>query len=270
MGVHAPEMVTKIRLRVGDMQETKYSDYEVLAALNNARTMLWTALADSFSSIPRRWIEMVLVDGRALLPEDYYSLVDKPCGIEIDGFHAVRVRPAPFWADGKPDVITLVYNGLPRPSEELEEILPGVTGASLFDARYFFDDEGNEAGVELVYNGYSFPRRGPALDVRGNEDGSMELVYRGYYFPGRPALSVRAADDGAEIVYKRYAPPLEDEEDGTYIYTTPQALVLDVVEISACILAGDMSRAAAVVRSTASRVSQRREYSHIPNMRPFP
>jgi hypothetical protein len=201
-------MVTKIRLRVSDMQGTKYSDYEVLSALNDARSMLWIALAESFSTIPRRRVELTLTDGEALLPEDYYSLVEKPCGVEIEGFHAVRTRPAD--ADGE-DVVTLVYNGLPLPSEDLDYIVPGTP---LFEVEVL--DGGN--GAAIIYNGYSFPA----------------------------------------------------EEDGSYMFTTPLSLVMDVVEIAAYILAGKNAAAAETAQNSARRVSQKREWDAVPNMRAIP
>jgi hypothetical protein len=116
MGVHARAMVTKIRLRVSDMQGAKYSDYEVLSALNDARSMLWIALAESFSTVPRRRVRLTLEGGRALLPEDFYSLAERPCGVEIEGFHVV----------GNRDEVELVYNGLPLPSEDLDYIVPEI------------------------------------------------------------------------------------------------------------------------------------------------
>ena len=202
MGVHAPAMVTKIRLRVGDMQGTKYSDYEVVSALNDARTMLWIALAENFSSIPRRRVTLTLTDGQALLPEDFYSLVEEPCGAEICGFHVARRRGG----DGE---IELYYNGLPLPSEDLDYIVPKT----------------------------------PLFEVRQLEDGAM-IIYNGYSFPA--------------------------EEDGSYMFTTPLSLVMDVVEIAAYVLNGNSAGAAAVAKSTASRVSQKREHARIPNARPFP
>jgi hypothetical protein len=207
MGVHAPAMVTKIRLRVGDLQKTKYSDYEVLSALNDARSMLWIALAENFSTVPRRRIQITLTDGEALLPEDYYSLVEKPCGVEIEGFHVTREHPANA-SEGE-DVITLVYNGLPLPSEDLDYIVPGTP---LFEVRAI------ENGAEIIYNGYSFPA----------------------------------------------------EEDGSYMFTTPLSLVMDVVEIAAYVLAGNNGAAAETAQTSARRVSQKREWGAIPNLRPIP
>lgn len=199
MGVHAPAMVTKIRLRVSDMQGTKYSDYEVLSALNDARTMLWIALAENFSSIPRRRVTLTLTGGRALLPEDYYSLVEKPRDAEIEGFSVA----------GTGETVTLVYNALPLPSEDLDYITPGTP---LFEVRP------EEGGADMTYNGYSFPA----------------------------------------------------EEDGTYMFTTPLPLALDVVETAAYILAGNLDGAAAVAKSTAARVTQKRERARIRNTRPIP
>jgi hypothetical protein len=202
-------MVTKIRLRVGDMQGTKYSDYEVLSALNDARTMLWIALAENFSSIPRRRVELTMVDGQALLPEDFYSLVEEPRGAEICGAYMMRICPAGLPEDIE-DVVTLEYNGLPAPSEDMDYIVPA----------------------------------------------------------GKPPIEVRAIEGGAEIIFNRF--PFPAAEEGSYTFTTPLALVPDVVEISAYVLAGNTDGAVAVAKSTARRVSQKREYAHIPGGRPFP
>ena len=46
--MQAGKVATKIRLRVGDMQKTRFSDYEILSALNDAMSMLWVALAEKW------------------------------------------------------------------------------------------------------------------------------------------------------------------------------------------------------------------------------
>jgi hypothetical protein len=119
----------------------------------------------------------------------------------------VRTRPVQIEDDAE-DVITIEYNGLPLPSEDLDYIVPGTP---LFEVRAIED------GAEIVYNGYSFPA----------------------------------------------------EEDGSYMFTTPLSLVMDVVEIAAYVLAGNSDGAAAVAKSTAGRVSQKREHARIPDGRPF-
>jgi hypothetical protein len=140
MGFHAPEMITKIRLRVSDLQKTRYSDYEVLSALNDARTMLWIALAESFSTIPRKRIELTLdADGRAHLPPDYYSLAGISRERRVEG----------FFVCGPPGVkILLEYNGLPMPSGDLNYTEPSDP---LFEVKETPD------GAILSYNGVSFP-----------------------------------------------------------------------------------------------------------------
>lgn len=187
MGAHAPAMVTKIRLRVSDMQGTKFSDYEILSALNDARTMLWIALAECFSTIPRRRVTLTLTDGRATLPEDYYSLVEKPRDVEIEGFLVV----------GKQGEAEIVYNGLPLPSEDLGYIVPGTP---LFEVRA--TDGG---GAEIIYNGYSFP---------AEEDGSymfttplpfvMDVVeIAAYILTGKNDSAVQVARNTASRVTRK-------------------------------------------------------------------
>ncbi|GHV45858.1 hypothetical protein FACS1894204_06190 [Synergistales bacterium] len=79
-------LLPKLRLRARDMQKTGVSDYEALAALNDAKTMLWIALAESASSIPRKSVTLDLIDGVAALPGDFYSLVYIQPGVYVDGF----------------------------------------------------------------------------------------------------------------------------------------------------------------------------------------
>ena len=96
-------VLNKVRLKLNDMQMTKFSEYELLYAFNDARQMLWIALAENFSSFPRKSVELVAVDGVAPLPADYYTLVDLSSGV-IVGDHV---------EDG--DGATLVYNCVPLP-----------------------------------------------------------------------------------------------------------------------------------------------------------
>lgn len=81
MLVKADKVLTKIRLRLADMQKVKYADYELLSAMNDARSMLWIAFAENFSSIPQKTIELTLTDGVGPLPDDYYSLVSLTGGV---------------------------------------------------------------------------------------------------------------------------------------------------------------------------------------------
>ena len=67
-------LLTKLRLRLEDMQRTKFSDYELLSALSDAWSMLWIALAENFSTLPRKTVEVILIGGAAPLPDDFYSL----------------------------------------------------------------------------------------------------------------------------------------------------------------------------------------------------
>jgi hypothetical protein len=103
-------MLTKIRLRTADMQKTRFSDYELTSALNDARTILWIALAERASTIPLKRVEIALSDGRAPLPDDYYSLVSIHGGaVEADGVTGEST-------------VSLVYNSVPPPATENVDI----------------------------------------------------------------------------------------------------------------------------------------------------
>lgn len=110
MLVKADKVLTKIRLRLADMQKVKYADYELLSAMNDARSMLWIAFAENFSSIPQKTIELTLTDGVGPLPDDYYSLVSLTGGV-VDGMTVVGMTVVGG------DTANLVYNSVPMPVE---------------------------------------------------------------------------------------------------------------------------------------------------------
>lgn len=148
-------LLTKLRLRLEDMQRTKFSDYELLSALSDAWSMLWIALAENFSTLPRKTVEVILVGGTAPLPDDFYSLVELG-----DGSTGETAR--------------LEYNCVPPP----------------------------------------------------------------------------ITDSAAEIDF-------------------PTSLVLDLVEVASAVVSGNMTAATETAKSTAARVSQKREYGKIPDIRHF-
>jgi hypothetical protein len=137
------ELLTKIRLRVGDMQGAKYSDYEALGSLNDAMKMLWIALAENYSTIPRVRKEITLVDGRAPLPEDFYSLVSISGGARVDGF---LVR-------GGGEKATLVYNIIP----------PGLTEGS--DDIAFSDGDKAYSDTDPLVPGHAMAAPAISLDL---------------------------------------------------------------------------------------------------------
>jgi hypothetical protein len=137
------DLLTKIRLRVGDMQGTKYSDYEALSSLNDAMKMLWIALAENYSSIPRVKKEITLVNGDAPLPGNFYSLVSISEGACVDGF---RVK-------GDGGKATLVYNFIP----------PALTTDSEDIA--FSDDDIAYSDTDPLVPGYAMAVPAISLDL---------------------------------------------------------------------------------------------------------
>ena len=164
MLIVADRLLTKIRLRLQDMQAVKLSDYELLSALNDARSMLWIALAENFSTIPQRKAELTMTDGAAPLPEGYYSLVALPQGARVVG-------------------------------ETVE-----------------------------------------------SDDGKTEIIYN--------AVPEQVSSSSEEI-------------------SVPSSLVLDTVEIAAFIAGGDTGGAVNTAMASARRVSQKREYSKLPDWKHF-
>jgi hypothetical protein len=162
--VKAGDLLTRVRLRLRDMQKKNFSDYELMIALNDAVQMLWIALAENFSTVPVTKTILPVVGGSAPLPRDFYSLVSLQKGAVVNGFFV----------------------------------------------------ESDESGVEIEYN------RLPS-----------------------PAIN---AGDALEI---------------------PVSMILDTVEITAALLTEGTAGAVNVAMSSAQRISEKREYSAIPDWRPF-
>lgn len=82
-------MAMKARLKLDDMQGAKYSHFEVMSAINDAWMMLWMALAERYSSITRKLATVPMTDGRAYIPEDFYTLADDTKGVKVAGLELV-------------------------------------------------------------------------------------------------------------------------------------------------------------------------------------
>jgi hypothetical protein len=104
--VQAKDLLTKVRLRIRDMQKTKISDYELMSALNDAVEMLWIALAERFSSIPRTSTILQMVNGSAPLPKDFYSLIHVQKDAVVNG----------LFVESEDPYVKITYNRLPTPA----------------------------------------------------------------------------------------------------------------------------------------------------------
>ena len=105
------QLLTKVRLRIKDMQNTKFSDYELLSALNIAVQTLWMALAERFSSLPRLTTILPMENGVAALPKDFYSLVHIQDNAAVDGFFVVSEEHN----------VEITYNRLPVPAINIDD-----------------------------------------------------------------------------------------------------------------------------------------------------
>lgn len=79
-GLHKPDrpivndLVTRIRLKISDTSYNKFSDSEILFAMNDGIELLFQALANNFSTVVQKVKEYTLTTGAALLPDDFYTL----------------------------------------------------------------------------------------------------------------------------------------------------------------------------------------------------
>lgn len=94
MSVSGKDLYALTRLRAADMQRTKYSDYQVLAAVNGAVRLLTDALVAVWSPVLVRTTVLTTAAGAALLPEDFISLV-KAAGADGEVLSEENENPLP-------------------------------------------------------------------------------------------------------------------------------------------------------------------------------
>jgi hypothetical protein len=110
--VNVQEVVGRIRLKVSDSLVNKYSDTEIIGAINEGVELLWQSLSRHFSSLTHKLKEYDLVKGSALLPADF-TAVEEICGnAMISGEHILGTGP-----------VRLVYAYTPRYVTLLEDIV---------------------------------------------------------------------------------------------------------------------------------------------------
>lgn len=117
--IKAGEFYQLARLLAGDLQQARFSDYEVYTAMNAAVDLLCRALARSFSPELTRRVELSPEGGRVLLPEDFFSVVDVagvPASYEGEGW-----RIEGDWLICGEAVVTLVYRRHPGKVSKAED-----------------------------------------------------------------------------------------------------------------------------------------------------
>ena len=77
---------------------------------------------------------------------------------------------------------------------------------------------------------------------------------------------VESDAEKVEIVYNAMPKPVSATTESVSV---PSSLVLDTVEIAAFIAGGNTDAAATTAGNSARRVSQKREYSKLPDWKPF-
>jgi hypothetical protein len=69
------DILERVRLKLSDTLVNKFSDEEILSAINEGIDYLWRALSSHFSTLTHKTIEYTLTEGSALLPDDFQSVV---------------------------------------------------------------------------------------------------------------------------------------------------------------------------------------------------
>jgi hypothetical protein len=111
----ANDVIIKIRHKVSDTLINKYSEYELLMAINEAIDIFWQALSDQYSTVTQRVKAYDLSSGQALLPSDFYSLAEIQYGCV-----PARIKGDHIFGSGE---VVLVYNYKPREITLSEDVV---------------------------------------------------------------------------------------------------------------------------------------------------
>lgn len=113
-------LVTSMRFRLGDMQGTRFSDYELIEAINRAASLLFARMGARFVWAAAKKTVVVVDEeaGSALIPRDFHSMRrvtreaegDVDPGLEVKEY---RIIGNEFYAT--PGAYGMEYYYIPRP-----------------------------------------------------------------------------------------------------------------------------------------------------------
>lgn len=101
---------------INDNAEVKYSDYNLIAALNSVLSIVYNTLSSSSNDLLTQEITLTLTDGKVALPNDFLSVVNVSSGAytlkpqsksnDVDAF-SYRIRGNNLYSGN--DTVTLEY-----------------------------------------------------------------------------------------------------------------------------------------------------------------
>ena len=76
------DIFVRVRMapEINDNAEVKYSDYNLIAALNSVLSIVYNTLSSSSNDLLTQETELTLTDGKAALPSDFLSVVNVTAG----------------------------------------------------------------------------------------------------------------------------------------------------------------------------------------------
>ena len=79
------DIFAKVRMapEINDNAAVKYSDYNLITALNSVLSIVYNTLSSSSNDLLTENIKLALIDGKSVLPDDFLSVVSVSNGTYI-------------------------------------------------------------------------------------------------------------------------------------------------------------------------------------------
>lgn len=113
------QIINKVRMNpaIADNQGDKYSDYQVIDALNSVLSMVYNTIAASSSTIMNRTADIQLKNGHGELPDDFLKVVSVKSG-------AKELHPVPRGVDIPKDGYRITGSTIFAPTDITIEYKP--------------------------------------------------------------------------------------------------------------------------------------------------
>ena len=127
----AKELSTLIRIDIDDLQEAKFSEYEMLVLINSVLRIINDKLCDTDSDLVEKETNLTMTDGYASLPSDFNSVIEVlssdgspldfyPRSFKLDD-GGYRISSGNLYTTGD---VTLVYKSTITTITDLNSVLP--------------------------------------------------------------------------------------------------------------------------------------------------
>jgi hypothetical protein len=125
------DVITRIRMKVGDSLINRFSEYEIMNAINEGVNLLWKHLMENYSSVCHKVEYFDMAEGRVALPNDYYTTVEI-AKTPIARYHSVSIDgPGSAYQYAHVEgnyifskyPIRFIYNYMPRDITRVDDVI---------------------------------------------------------------------------------------------------------------------------------------------------